>query len=147
MCDDLLDDHEWVSEFSLALQEKRALEALKFDSEVRCVVQWGMLWSSAPTSLNNDLLDDGEILKKYDETANWAFQSAFYSSLLEDEYSEILTRAMLEGMTESRKGEAGNREDDLICFLKLKTMRGTRRHLRLKRKMGRGEYFCLHLLR
>ena len=34
-----------------------------------------MPWFSALTSLNNNLLNDGEILAKYDETFNLAFQS------------------------------------------------------------------------
>ena len=45
----------------MALQVGTVLEALQCDIEIPCVVQWKMLWFSAPTSLNNDVLNDGEI--------------------------------------------------------------------------------------
>ena len=48
-----------------------------------------MLWFSA-TSPNNDLLNHGVILKKCNETINWAFRSGFLRSI----------RAVLEGMTQ-----------------------------------------------
>ena len=38
-----------------------------------------MLWYSAPTSLNNNLLNDGVILENYHETVN-----------IEDEYAKSL---------------------------------------------------------
>ena len=62
--DDALDDHAWVSEQTTALQEAKVLESLPHDIEIPCVVRWRMLWFSAPTSLNNDLLNDGVILEK-----------------------------------------------------------------------------------
>ena len=34
-----------------------------------------MLWISSPTTINNDLLNDGEILGNFYEAANLAFQS------------------------------------------------------------------------
>ena len=36
-----------------------------------------MLWYSAPTSLNNDLLSDGVILEKYNKTVNMAISTSF----------------------------------------------------------------------
>ena len=36
-----------------------------------------MSWFSAPTSLNNELLNDGVILEKCNEAVNLAFQSGF----------------------------------------------------------------------
>ena len=56
VCVDILEDHVRVSEFSLALQKTKVLEALNFEIDVPCIVQWRMLWYSAPTSLINDLL-------------------------------------------------------------------------------------------
>ena len=49
------ENHEWVAEFPLVMQENQILEALNCDMEVPCIVQWWMLWYSAPTSLNNDM--------------------------------------------------------------------------------------------
>ena len=49
---------------TIVLQEANVLEALQYDLEIHCVVQWRMLWFSAPTSLNDDLLNDGELLGK-----------------------------------------------------------------------------------
>ena len=62
LCDDALDEHVWVSEQAISLQEAKFLEALQRDLEIQCIVQCCMLWFFAPTSLNNDLLIDGEIL-------------------------------------------------------------------------------------
>ena len=42
------------------LQEK--FQDSWYDLEIPSIVQWEMLWFSAPTILNNDLLNDGEIL-------------------------------------------------------------------------------------
>ena len=55
-----------------------------------CVVQWRTLWFSAPTSLNNDLLNHGEIVGKYHETINWAFQTVLGLSYFEMEYVKDL---------------------------------------------------------
>ena len=60
--DDAFDDHVWVTEMTTAQQVAKVLDALQGDIELPCVVQWTMLRFSAPTSLNNDLLNDGEIL-------------------------------------------------------------------------------------
>ena len=75
VCDDVLDEHVWVSEQTLSLQETKVLEALRYDLEVPCIVWRGMLWFSAPTNLNDDLLDDVEIFGKYHKAVNLTFQS------------------------------------------------------------------------
>ena len=62
---------------SVSLQEAKILEALQYDMEIPCIVQWGTLWFSAPTSLNNALLTDGVMLEKYNEAVNLALQDAF----------------------------------------------------------------------
>ena len=104
MCVVILEDHVLVSEFSLALQEKKVLEALTHDIDVPCIVQWRMLWYSAPTSLDNALLNDGVILETFNEPMNWAFQSAFVLPhwRMNTPRSRFLRsiRAMLEGVTE-----------------------------------------------
>ena len=75
--DDALDEHVWLSELTISLQEAKVLEALQCDSKFLCIVQWRMLWFSAPTSLNNELLNDGVILEKYNEAVSMAFHSVF----------------------------------------------------------------------
>ena len=52
VCDDALEDHEWVSELTISIQETEVLVALNHDIEVPCIVQWRMLWFTSPTSLN-----------------------------------------------------------------------------------------------
>ena len=95
-----------LSFFSLppSLQEAQVLEPVNSDIEIPCVVQWGMLWFSAPTSLNNDLLNDGVILEKQTETINWAFHNASFLPCwwMNPPRSCFLRsiRAVLEGMTE-----------------------------------------------
>ena len=66
-----------MSEQTISLQQARVLEALQCDLEIPCIVQVRTLWFSAPTSLNNEPLNDGVILDKYNETVNFAFQSVF----------------------------------------------------------------------
>ena len=76
VCDDALDEHVWVSEVAISWQEVKVLEALQYDRENPRIVQWRMLWFSAPTTLNNGLLNDGVIVEKYHEAVNVAFLGA-----------------------------------------------------------------------
>ena len=64
-------------EFSWMVQETKILEALNNDVDVPCVVQGWMWWYSPPTSPNNDLLNDGVLLAKYEETINLAIKGSF----------------------------------------------------------------------
>ena len=75
VCDDVLDDHVWVSELTIFCQEAKVLAALQYDSANPCLVQWSMLWFSAPANLNRRLLNDGVIREKYNEAIHLAFQS------------------------------------------------------------------------
>ena len=59
VCDDALDDHVWVSELTISCLESKVLEALQYDLTNPCIVQWGLLWFSAPTSLNNGIFING----------------------------------------------------------------------------------------
>ena len=46
-------DHEWVSSSTNIQHEEELLSmALDFKIDVPCVVQWSLLWFSAPTNLN-----------------------------------------------------------------------------------------------
>ena len=53
------DNHDWISEFSLVMQETFILEALDYDIDIPCTVQWevccGSLRQQVSTSLNDDL--------------------------------------------------------------------------------------------
>ena len=77
VCDDALDDHVWVSELTISCQKAKVLEALQYDFANPCMVQWGMLWFSVPTSLNNGFLNNGMILEKYNEVVNMALVATF----------------------------------------------------------------------
>ena len=61
VCDDALDDRVWVSERAISCQEAKGLQ---YDLANPCIVQWCMLWFSAPTNLNRRLLNNGVILQK-----------------------------------------------------------------------------------
>ena len=56
VCTRVQDNHGWMSEFSKIMRENKILEALNCVLDVRCTVQWEMLWYSSPTSFSNDLL-------------------------------------------------------------------------------------------
>ena len=77
VCHDALDEHVWVSELTISCQEAKVVDALQYDLANPCIVQWGMLWLSAPTSLNNGLLNDGVILEKYNEAVKLAILGTF----------------------------------------------------------------------
>ena len=77
VCDDALGRHMCVSELTISCEEAKVLEALQYDLANPCIVQWGMLWFSAPTSPNNDLLNDGVILEKYNEAVILAILATF----------------------------------------------------------------------
>ena len=48
-----------------------------YDIEIPCIVQWALLWYSAPSSLNNDLLNDGVILELYNRVTDMAIETSF----------------------------------------------------------------------
>ena len=59
------------------LQENIFLEALHCDTNAPCIVQWKMLWYSAPTGLDKDLLNDVAIFEKYNKVINMAVETPF----------------------------------------------------------------------
>ena len=70
VCDDALDDHEWVSELTISCHEAEVLEHLQYDLAKPCITQWGMLRFSAPKKLNHALLNNGVISEMYNEVVN-----------------------------------------------------------------------------
>ena len=56
VCEGAFVNHEWVSSRTIFQQEEETLSmALDFKIDVSCVVQWSLLWFSAPTDLNRIL--------------------------------------------------------------------------------------------
>ena len=47
VCDDALEDNEWVSELNISITETDVLVVLNNEIDVQCVVQWGLLWFSS----------------------------------------------------------------------------------------------------
>ena len=81
VCDDALDEHVWVPEQTISLEEAKVLEALQYDREIPCQVQWEMLWFSTSTSLDNELLNDEEIFGKYCEASQLGVPECFLCSI------------------------------------------------------------------
>ena len=56
VCEGTFEDHELVSESTIT-QHAEEVRGMELDYEIRipCVVQWSMLWFSAPTRLNGIL--------------------------------------------------------------------------------------------
>ena len=76
VCAAAFDDHEWVSESTIAEQEEVMGRELGYEICIPCVLQWGMLWFSAPRQLNQTL-EGGEIRSaKYHEVLNMAIAEA-----------------------------------------------------------------------
>ena len=50
-------EHEWITDTNVILKENEVLEALNYEIEVPCPLQWGLLWFSAPTNLNHKFME------------------------------------------------------------------------------------------
>ena len=85
--------HTSLSDETLILQEAKTLEALNYDLDVPCVVQWAVLWFAAPSSLNNELINAGQQRRIY---------------------YEVIGIALYFALSHSFKGEHTPR----VCFLK-----------------------------
>ena len=77
VCDDVLEDHEWVSELTISMQENEVSVALNYEIEVPCVVQWRLLWFSSPARLSQRYSDNGTKVPKYHEVMNMAIEATF----------------------------------------------------------------------
>ena len=47
VCEDVMWEHEWVTELNVILKENENLEALNYDLDVLCLIQRGLLWFSS----------------------------------------------------------------------------------------------------
>ena len=70
VCEDAIEDREWVTELAVTLKESEILMAPKYDTDVPCVIQWGLLWFSSPSRLNQRLTNNGTNFAKYHEAVN-----------------------------------------------------------------------------
>ena len=48
VCEEACEGQEWVSDLTISIQEEEVLVDLDYELDVPCVVQWGLLWLSAP---------------------------------------------------------------------------------------------------
>ena len=76
VCENSLCRHTCLSDDTLLSQEARTLEALNYDLDVPCVVQWAVLWFAAPSSLNNELINAGLQRRIYYEVIHTALHLA-----------------------------------------------------------------------
>ena len=77
VCEDALRDHEWVTELNVILKESEILEALNYDLDVPCVIQWRLLWFSSTSRLNQTFTNNGTKVAKYHEAVNMAIVATF----------------------------------------------------------------------
>ena len=89
VCAHCQDNHGWTSEILLLMQETYILEALNHEIDIPCFVQRRMLWFSVPTSLDDDLLNDGVILEHVMKQSTRLSKVPFFCTL-EDEYGKSL---------------------------------------------------------
>ena len=78
VCAGIFDNDEWVFDESLSTQHVEEVMGMELDYEIGspCVVQWCMLWFSAPTRLNRTWVQQGMNIAKYHETLNMAIACA-----------------------------------------------------------------------
>ena len=76
VCEGALGDHEWVTEIHVTLKENEILTVLNYD-DVSCVIQWGLLWFSSPSRLNQRFANKGATLAKYHGAVNVAIEATF----------------------------------------------------------------------
>ena len=67
-------EHEWITDTDVTLKENEKLEALNYEIEVPCPLQWGLLWFSAPTNLNQKFMNNGTNIEKFRNIVNHAIE-------------------------------------------------------------------------
>ena len=72
--EDSLWEHEWITETNATLKENLTLEALDWDIDVPCPLQWALLWFSAPTNLNRKFVNNGTPVAKTWDTVSSAIE-------------------------------------------------------------------------
>ena len=69
VCEEVLEEHEWVSMLTISSKEEEVLRELNYEIDVPCVVQWRFLWFTAPSRFNVELhCQDARIIKCHEFT-------------------------------------------------------------------------------
>ena len=76
VCEEVLEEHEWVSPLTISMKEEEVLMDLDYELDVLCVVHLGFLWFTAPSGLNVKLDSHNARIVKYHEVTNLATESA-----------------------------------------------------------------------
>ena len=58
-------EQEWITDTSVTLKENEILEALNYEIDVPCPLQWGLQWFSAPTHVNHKFVCNGSKIEKF----------------------------------------------------------------------------------
>ena len=66
-----------MTELNVLRKENELLEALKYDLDVPCSLQCGLLWFSSPSRLNRKFPNDGTKKARYHEAVNMAIEITF----------------------------------------------------------------------
>ena len=67
-------DHEWTTVTKVTVKENFILEALHYDIDVSCPLQWALLWFAARTNLNRKFVNNGTKVAQFRDTANSAIE-------------------------------------------------------------------------
>ena len=70
--EDFLWEQKWITETKVTMKESLSLEALHYDIEVPCPLQWALLWFSAPTNFNRKFVNNGTKVAKFRDTVSSA---------------------------------------------------------------------------
>ena len=83
-------DHEWVSSRAIFQQEDQILSmALDFKNDVPCVVQWSLLWFSAPTDLNRILGTELKI-QKVPRSRQGCYHGRYCETIWRETHTEVV---------------------------------------------------------
>ena len=66
-----------MTELNVLWKENEILEALNYDLDVPCSLQWGLLWFSSPSRLNRKFANDGTKIARYHEAFDMAIEITF----------------------------------------------------------------------
>ena len=77
VCEEIFkDEHEWVTQLTMSEWEDRILADLDCNMDIPCVVQWALLWFTAPSRSNLKYEDDGVHDEMYHEVTDTAIRWA-----------------------------------------------------------------------
>ena len=63
-------EQEWITDTDVTLKGNEMLEALSYEIDVPCPLQWGLLLFSAPTNLNHKFVCNGTKIEKVRKIVN-----------------------------------------------------------------------------